>query len=653
MTPPTVAERRPEVVTRKIPAWREGWTTAATSADHKVVAKLFMGTSLSLLAIAALTFALTRIQLITPDSTIMRADIFSQMSTTAMTSITVFFGVPFVLGLLGYIVPLQIGARGVALPRLNQLAYWLYVTGLLVFFVSFLYLVPETGLSPLPPMSDDVFSPSGGVDAWIGGVGLATLGFICWAVNMVATLKNMRAPGMAWRRAPVLASAARVISYIVLVTGAAMLAALVMLAIDRNYDGVFFDAGEGGEPMLFAHLSWLYFTGIHTVMLVAAFGVISEIVPTLSRKPLFSHSAVTGSLVAIGVLGTLAWMQNLYASPLAEGFQYFAMLMAVLLLVPIGILYVVWMLTMWDGSVATRAPLVLALAAAVLFVFGLGGQLVTAIVGAGLLLENTVAAQQDTIVTVTAFVLAMFAGLHYWLPKVTGRSVHEGPAKAATGIIFVSVLVYGFSMFFAGLAGQPVDVFRYFEDDGVSTLNLIASIASFFLFIGIFIELINLVRSYSGGRPVGHDPWRGSTLEWFALSPPPAHNFDAVPDVRSAEPLRDIREAIREREASFVPPVPLEATAPPEVGQPDPGNEAGLSEEAAATDAPTADPEDIVQGESGDASTDHAGSEAEESSAGSDPAIPETPAAADASEGSDPSVDAGEDDSGENPSSVS
>lgn len=629
MAPPTIAERRPEVVTRRIPAWREGWTTAATSADHKVVAKLFMGTSLTFLAIAALTFALTRLHLIVPDSSILRPDIFSQMSTTAMTSITVLFGVPFVLGLLGYIVPLQIGARGVALPRLNQLAYWLYAIGTLIFFVSFLYLAPESGLSPLPPMSDDEFSPTGGVDAWIGGVGLATLGFICWAVNMVATLKNMRAPGMAWRRAPVLASAARVVSYIILVTGAAMLAALVMLAVDRNFDGVFFDAGEGGEPMLYAHLSWLYFTGIHTVMLVAAFAVISEIVPTLSRKPLFSHSAVTGSIVAVGVLGTLAWMQNLYASPLAEGFAYFAMLMAILLLVPVGLIFAVWTLTMWDGAVSTRAPLVLALAAAVALVFGLGGQLVTSVVGAGLLLENTVAAQQDTILVVTGFMLAMFAGLHYWLPKVTGRAVHEGPAKIAAGLILVSALIYGFSMFFAGLAGQPVDAFRYFEDDGVSTLNLIASIASFFLFIGIVLELVNLLRSYSGGRPVGHDPWRGSTLEWFALSPPPQHNFDAVPDVRSAEPLRDIREVIREREANFVPPQPLPPSAPPEVGQADPGDEAGLSREAAATDAPTADPEDIVQR--------------------SDPE-PEAESAAEPGEGSDP---AGADDSGDRPSSVS
>ena len=650
MAPPTIAERRPEVVTRRIPAWREGWTTAATSADHKVVAKLFMGTSLTFLAVAALTFALTRLHLIVPDSTILRPDIFSQMSTTAMTSITVLFGVPFVLGLLGYIVPLQIGARGVALPRLNQLGYWLYAIGTLIFFVSFLYLVPESGLSPLPPMSDDEFSPSGGADAWIGGVGLATLGFICWAINMIATLKNMRAPGMAWRRAPILASAARVISYIVLVTGAAMLAALVMLAVDRNFDGVFFDAGEGGEPMLFAHLSWLYFTGIHTVMLVAAFAVISEIIPTLSRKPLFSHTAVTGSLVAVGVLGTLAWMQNLYASPLAEGFAFFAMLMAVLLLVPIGLLYAVWTLTMWEGAVATRAPLVLAVTAAVALVFGLGGELVTSIVGAGLLLENTVAAQQDTILVVTGFVLAMFAGLHYWLPKVTGRAVHEGPAKIAAALILVSVLVYGFSMFFAGLEGQPVDVARYFEDDGVSTLNLIASIASFFLFIGIVLELVNLLRSVGGGRPVGHDPWRGSTLEWFALSPPPPHNFDAVPDVRSAEPLRDIREAIRAREAAFVPPAPLPQSAPPEVGSSDPGNEVGLSREAAEQDAPTANPDDIVSGEAPP-------QEADESDEGSDPpaadgAAEQTGAESEA-EASSPGDDPTDADEPDRPSSVS
>jgi heme/copper-type cytochrome/quinol oxidase subunit 1 len=602
MVPPTIAERRPEVVTRGVASGRTSWATSATSADHKEVAKLFIGTSLTFLAVAVLAFVLTRVHLITPDSTIFRLELFSRISTASMTAITVLFAVPFALGILGYVVPLQVGARGVALPRLNQLAYWLYAAGTLCFFVSFLYTVPESGLSPLPPLSDDVYSPQHGIDAWIAGVGLATLGFVCWAINMVATLKNMRAPGMAWRRAPVLASAARVISYIVLVTGPAMVAVLTMLAIDRNFGGVFFDAGEGGEPMLFAHLSWLYFTGIHTIMVVFALAVISEIVPTFSRKPLFSHSAVTTSLIAVGILGTLAWMQNLYASPIGEGFTFFAMLMGLSLLVPIGLIYVVWTLTMWEGAISTRAPLALSIASAIALALGLGGQWMTSVVGSGLLLENTVAAQQDTILVIVGFVLAGFAGLHYWLPKMTGRTVADGPAKAAAALILASASVYGLAMFFAGLASQPVDASRYFAGDGVGTLNLIATIASVFLLIGVFIELANLIRSYGAGRPAGHDPWRGSTLEWFALSPPPAHNFDAVPDVRSPEPLRDIREAIREREATFVPPEPLPARSPPEVGVPDPGADAGVSEKAVETDAPTADPEDIVSGEAADGS---------------------------------------------------
>jgi heme/copper-type cytochrome/quinol oxidase subunit 1 len=563
MTPPTLAERRPEVVTRDVPVPTPGWIDIATSADHKQVAKLWMGTSLTFAAVAVVLFALTRVQLIVPDSTIIVPEVFSRiLSATTLTAI-VLFAVPLVIGLIGYVVPLQIGARSIALPRLNQLGYWLYAAGAFFVYASFLYTVPETALSPLPPLSDDVFSPSHGVDAWIGGVGLATLGFVCFAISMVATLRNMRAPGLAWRRAPVFTWAAGAISYVLLVAGPALLAALTMLTVDRHFSGVFFDPGEEGEPLLFSHLSWIFFTGCHTILVVAALGVISEIVPTFSRKPLFSHAAAAGSVAAVGALGVLAWMQNMYAAPIPDGFAFMAMAAAVALLVPIGLLYFNWLETMWDGAISLRIPLVYALAAAIALAIGLAGELAASVIPVGLQLENTVAAQQDTIMVIAGFTLAAFAGLHYWLPKVTGRSVAEGPARAALGLILGGAIVYAFAMFFAGLEGQPVDIFRYYEDDGVATENLFASLGAFALAAGVLIELGNLAASFNGGRPVGHDPWGGSTLEWFALSPPPPHNFDVVPDVRSAEPMRDIREAIRNREDAYVPPEPLERAAPP------------------------------------------------------------------------------------------
>ena len=216
------------------------------------------------------------------------------------------------------------------------------------------------------------------------------------------------------------------------------------------------------------------------------------------------------------------------------------------------------------GEVFAKGTFDLALGSAVLLAFGLAGQLGTSVIPLASS-SNTTASEQDTIMVVVGFTLAAFAALHYWLPKITGRLVAEGPAKAASALILGGAITFAFAMFFAGLQGQPVDVFRYYEDTGLSTLNLIGSAGAFLLVIGVLIELGNLAASYSGGRPAGHDPWHGSTLEWFALSPPPPHNFDAVPDVRS--PSRCATSARRSaNEAAYVPPVPLEPAAPRHAG---------------------------------------------------------------------------------------
>ena len=319
MTPPpavSISPARPEVVTDGYPERRPAWVRLATSGDHKAVGLLYLGTALSFLALAVCELVLMRVQLIVPDNTMISAEIFDQLLSAYGATAVVLFGVPAALGLMGYVVPLQIGARGTAFPRFGALSFWLYLAGGITLYASFLYHPPDAGTNPLPPLSDTVFSPTAGVDAWIVGVGLGTLGFVLFAVNLLATIHTQRAPGMAWRRMPLFSWAATVAGYVVVVAGAVMVAACAMLLIDRQFDGVFFDAGEGGSPILWQHLSWFFFTGTYVAILLFAFGAISEILPTFSGKPSFSHRTTAACLVAVGALGPLAWMQNMYAAPI-------------------------------------------------------------------------------------------------------------------------------------------------------------------------------------------------------------------------------------------------------------------------------------------------------------------------------------------------
>jgi cytochrome c oxidase subunit 1 len=577
MSPPTaVAPARPEVVTEGIPRPRPSWVERATNANHKSVGLLHIATSLCFLAVAAVELALTRVQLIVPENTAIHPEIFDRVQTAFGVTAVVLFAIPLLVGLIGYVTPLQAGSRGVAFPRLNLLSYWLYLAGAVTIYASFLYRPPETGLAGMPPLSDEVFSNTGGADAWIVGTGLALLGFVCFAVNLVVTLHTMRAPGMAWRRVPPFSWAAALSGYLLLVICPVMIAALTMLFIDRHFDGVFFDSAEGGAPLLYQHLAWFFFTGAYVLVVVMASGVISEVLPTFARKPLFSHRGTMVSLLAVAVLGPLAWMQNMYSAPIPVGFEIFAMLFALALAVPIGTLIFNWVATLWEGTLHPRAAPLFALGAISSMTIGLAGEFAYSVLPVGWQLDDTTAAQGDTLAVLAGgAVLGGFAALHYWFPKLSGRTMSEGLGKLALAAMLAGIYVYALAMFFAGLKAQPVDVYMYFEDTGLDGFNLVASIAAFVLVIGVLLELGNAAYSYRNGVPAGHDPWGGATLEWFALSPPPDHNFDAVPDVRSTEPLHDIRRAVRERTAAWSPPAPAE---PP----------AGVTTETGATPAPDA-----------------------------------------------------------------
>jgi heme/copper-type cytochrome/quinol oxidase subunit 1 len=538
--------RAPEVVVDGFPKRRARWVEIATSSDHKDVGRILIVSALGFLFVATIELLLMRLQLSIPENTFLSPVAFNRMLSMYGATAVFFFAVPLVVGFFHYVVPLQIGARWTALPRVSQLGAWLVIAGATVLYSGYLFTPSEAGVNPLPPLSELAFNANDGVDAWTSATGLATLGFVLIAIDLTTTIRTMRAPGMAWRRLPVFSWAAAIGSWLILVIGPIFLAALTMLEIDRNFDGVFFADGSGGAPLLWQHLSWIFFTGVYVLVLVAALAAIAEIVSAFARKPLFNRSAVIGSLAAIAVIGTLAWMQNMLTAPIGIGWMYFAMILSLALIVPFGLILFNLIATLVGGRIRMRAPLLFAAGAISMISIGLAAEISHSMVAVAWQLKNTVDATAAThFALVGGGVFGGFAMLHFWFPKMTGRTMGETLARISFWTMVLGTLLAFGPLFLAGgEEGQVIDAYKFFDGTGVNAYNLIATIGSFVLAFGIVLVLVNAISSRVNGPRAGHDPWGGDSLEWFALSPPDPHNFDVLPDVRSERPLRDIREAI-------------------------------------------------------------------------------------------------------------
>jgi heme/copper-type cytochrome/quinol oxidase subunit 1 len=561
MTPPpptTLAPARPELVGDGFSQRRPRWSELATSPDHKDTAGVLIVASLGFLFCALVELLIMRLQLAIPENAWLSPVTFNRMLSIYGVTAILLFALPLIVGLVYYVVPLQIGARRTALPRLGQSGLWLFAGGALVLYSSFLFTPSEAGVNPLPPLSELSFLPNNGVDAWLAGTGLVTLGCVLVALDLAVTLRDLRAPGMAWRRMPIFSWGGAISSWLLLVIGPVMLAAITMLLIDRNLDGIFFSDGGGGAPLLWQHLSWIFYTGVYMLVMITALAAIAEIVTALSRRPLFSRGAVIGSLAAIAIFGTLAWMQNMLTAPISIGWMYFAMTMALALIVPFGLVVFNLIATMIGGTLRMRSPLLFAAGAISVATIGLAAEVGHSMVAVAWQLKDTTDATAAThYALVGGAVFGGFAALHFWYPKITGRMMGESLAGISFWTMLLGANLAFFPLFLAGVQGQVVDAHKFFDGTGVNGYNLIATIGTFVLAIGIVMTLANAALSLRSGRPAPPDPWGGYSLEWFATSPPPAHNFDVLPDVRSTQPMRDIREAVAERSSQ-----PAAATAP-------------------------------------------------------------------------------------------
>ena len=553
---------RPEISVEGESGPRQRWIELATSADHKDIGRILIGTAIGSLFLAAVLLVLLRLQLAVPENGFLSPATFDRLLSLYGTTAIFFFILPLFFGLFYYLVPLMIGSRGTALPRLGQLGLWLVLLGGILLFSTIFYTPPEAGINPLPPLSEVLFTSNNGVDAWIAAVGLATLGFLLITIDLLVTIRHLRAPGMAWRRTPVLVWTAAIVSWTFAVIGPVFLAAATMLMIDRRLGGGFFTGGFGGAPLLWQHFSYLFFAGVYAIAAISAIGIATEVIQTFTGRRSPDRKVIVGSLVAIAVLGTLAWGQNMYTAPIPMGFKYFAMLMASALVVPFGLVYYSLIRQVSSSDFHMRAPLRYAMAALSFGSIGLLVELSQSTIAVGTQLQQTYDAWAATHFALIGF--GLFGGLSalsYWYPKLTGRMLNEDRARKSFWLIVVGALVAVVPLFAAGVEGQVTDAFRFAEGQGVDAYNLIASLGTLLFFLGLILTLGNLVRSRVEEAPATPDPWLGETLEWLTLSPPPPHNFDELPDVRSDSPMTDVREVLeridrdREPEARETEPV--------------------------------------------------------------------------------------------------